>query len=219
MLVRDVDLTAAARIRNAALEGFALNGVAATSIRDVAKAAGVSAGLVQHHFKSKDALRQAVNEYAVRVGAEALQGLGQDTATEDLVQEIGDRLTALMRDHHHALLYVVRSAAEGDEAGMGIFDTFVAVADEQTRRLKREGALRKGLDLRWAALHVVIINLGTALLEPAISRHLDDPLRSPEELERWNRASTELFRSGIFRPEVPAGKGAVNRRARKVAAR
>jgi len=43
------DLNAAARIRNAALEGFAANGVAATSIRDVAAAAGVSPGLVQHH--------------------------------------------------------------------------------------------------------------------------------------------------------------------------
>jgi AcrR family transcriptional regulator len=42
------DLSTYARIRNAALEGFATRGVAATSIRDVATAAGVSPGLVQH---------------------------------------------------------------------------------------------------------------------------------------------------------------------------
>jgi hypothetical protein len=58
--------------------------------------------------------------------------------------------------------------------------------------------LRGGVDRRWAALHVVIFNLGTALLEPAINRHLERPLLTADELERWNVATTELFRSGLF---------------------
>ena len=199
MLVRDEDLSAPARIRNAALAGFARNGVAATSIRDVARAAGVSAGLVQHHYGTKDALRRAVNDYVVRVGAEALAGLGESTSGDDLVAEIGNRITGLMRDHHDALLYVVRSAAEGDPGALEIFDSFVAVADAQIARLEREGLLRPGLDRRWAALNVVVINLGTALLASAIDRHIDAPLLTPAQLQRWNVASTELFRSGLFR--------------------
>lgn len=198
MLVRDEDLTPAARIRKAALEGFARNGVAATSIRDVAQAAGVSGGTVQHHYKTKDDLRAAVNEYVVPVGQEALARIGDTTAGEDHVQEMGDRITGLMRDHHDALLYVIRSAAEGDEGALAIFDSFVAVADAQLARLDDEGLLREGVDRRWAALHVVIFNLGTALLEPAISRRLERPLRTADELERWNVATTELFRSGLF---------------------
>src|SRR5579885_743136 len=47
MASHDSDLTAAARIREAALRLFAERGVSAASIRDVAKAAGVSAGAVQ----------------------------------------------------------------------------------------------------------------------------------------------------------------------------
>lgn len=200
VLVQTEDLTAAARIRNAALEGFALHGVAATSIRDVAKSAGVSPGLVQHHFKNKDALRKAVDEYVTRVGAEALGGNGEDAASADLVQDVGNRITAWMRDHHLALLYVIRSAAEGDQSAMKIFDSFVEVGDVQINRLADDGLLRQGLDRRWAVLHVVIMNLATALLEPAINRHLENPLRDPDQLERWNRASTELFRSGLFAP-------------------
>src|SRR5437870_1488254 len=59
------DLTSAARIRNAALQAFAAQGVAGTSIRDVAKAAAVSPGLVQHHFRSKAGLRRAVDDFVV----------------------------------------------------------------------------------------------------------------------------------------------------------
>lgn len=200
MLVETEDLTAAARIRNAALEGFAHSGVSATSIRDVARRAGVSPGLVQHHFKNKDALRKAVDDYVARVGADALGSNAVVADGGDLVKEIGDRITAWMREHHLALLYVIRSAAEGDRAALKIFDSFVEVGDAQIDRLAGKGVLRQDLDRRWAVLHVVIMNLATALLEPAINRHLERPLRDPDQLERWNRASTELFRSGLFRP-------------------
>ena len=59
------DLTAYARIRNAALELYADKGPARTSIREVARAAGVSPGLVQHHFGTKQNLLRAVNEFVI----------------------------------------------------------------------------------------------------------------------------------------------------------
>ena len=51
------DLTARARIRDAAIQLFAEHGIAATTIRGIAKAARVSEGLVRHHFGSQDDLR------------------------------------------------------------------------------------------------------------------------------------------------------------------
>jgi AcrR family transcriptional regulator len=200
VLAEPNDLTAVARIRNAALEGFALNGTAVTSIRDVAKRANVSPGLIQHHFKNKAGLRRAVDEYVIRLGAEAF-GSGEPPGdSDDTVQLIGNRITAWMRDHPLALLYVVRSVTEGDPSGLAIFDSLVAVGDAHVEHLASEGLLREDLDRRWAVLQVIIMNLATALLEPAINRHLDAPLRTPDQLERWNRACTELFRNGLFRP-------------------
>jgi AcrR family transcriptional regulator len=57
------DRSTAARIRDAAITLFAADGVAATSVRAIAAEAGVSAGLVIHHFGSKDGLRIASDEY------------------------------------------------------------------------------------------------------------------------------------------------------------
>ena len=50
------DLAPRARIREAALRLYAKHGTQATSIRMVAEEAGMSAGAVMHHFKSKDEL-------------------------------------------------------------------------------------------------------------------------------------------------------------------
>ena len=59
------DLTARARIRDAALRLFAERGLDGTTIRDIAKEAGVSGGLIRHHFGSKDDLRAACDRYAL----------------------------------------------------------------------------------------------------------------------------------------------------------
>ena len=48
------DLTAKARLRDAALRLFAERGIEATPVRDIANAAGVSGGLVRPHFGSKE---------------------------------------------------------------------------------------------------------------------------------------------------------------------
>ena len=202
--MREGDLTAVARIRNAALEGFARDGVAATSIRDVARAANVSPGLVQHHFKTKAELEQAVNEYVVEIATEAYTGFEQTTATaetaaDDLVGAMGDRITEFVRDHPSALLYVVRSAARGEQAGLEIFDAFLAIVRSQVEWLAQDGILREDVDRLWASLHVVIWNLGTIMLEPAINRHLPAPVHDSDQLERWNRATTELFLHGVVR--------------------
>jgi AcrR family transcriptional regulator len=199
----DSDLTAVARIRNAALEGFARDGVAATTIRDVAKAAGVSPGLVQHHFKTKADLERAVNEYVLQVAIEASAGLEESTAdatTEELFLEMGERTTSLVRDHRAALLYVIRSASNGERAGLDIFDAFLALVERHVDRVAEEGALRDGVDRLWLGLQVVILDLGTVLLEPAVNRHLPDSLRTPDQLERWRKACTELLRQGFVKP-------------------
>jgi AcrR family transcriptional regulator len=203
MRAADSDLTAMARIRNAALDGFARDGVAATTIRDVAKAAGVSPGLVQHHFKTKADLEQAVNEYVLRIAVEASEGLEENTAeatTEELFDAMGKRIMGLVRDHRPALLYVIRSAAAGEKAGFDIFDAFLGLVTKHVDRLAEEGTLREDVDRLWLGLQVVILDLGTVLLEPAIERHLAKPMLEPDQLERWRKACTELLRRGAVKP-------------------
>jgi AcrR family transcriptional regulator len=58
-LVAFADLTARARIREAALRHFAEEGYQGATIRAIAGTAGVSPGLLRHHFGSKEELRAA----------------------------------------------------------------------------------------------------------------------------------------------------------------
>ena len=61
------DRTTRARIRDAAIECFADHGVADTTVRKIAATAGVSPGLVMHHFGSMDGLRLACDEHVAAV--------------------------------------------------------------------------------------------------------------------------------------------------------
>jgi AcrR family transcriptional regulator len=197
------DLTSLARIRNAALQRFAEDGVAATSIRDVAKQAGVSPGLVQHYFANKAALVEAINGHVVALATDLFGDLSESGSPIEAQRELGDRVTEFVREHPTAVRYVARSAADGDEAALEIFDAFVAIAREQWQRLADHDLLRPDADLTWTSLHAVVLILGTVLLEGAVDRHLPQPFFVPEQLERWNEASNALFREGAYR-KAPA---------------
>jgi AcrR family transcriptional regulator len=187
------------RIRDVALEGFARDGVEATSIRDVAAAAGVSPGLVQHYFPSKAALRAAVDEHVKEVARAAL---AVRRVEGDIIEDLAERLTALVAENFLALRYVARGVAEGDKAALAIFDTLTELCLAQLSELKRRGMLREDLDLEWAALHTVLINLATVIMEPGISRGLGKPFLTKREVERWKEATTKLFVAGEIRQPV-----------------
>ena len=204
MRVLESDLTAAARIRNAALERFARDGLAATSIRDVAEAAGVSAGLVQHHFSTRRGLRDAVNDYVASVVGDAFSDTDSSQGG-DPIAELGDRITSVVREHPTAILYVARALAEGDDAVLRLFDAFYEIAASEQARLRRAGLLRSDVDRVWAALQPLVWNLGCVLFSDAISRRLPESFFSPGGLERWNAASTAFFAHGV-------GAGGQNKR-------
>jgi AcrR family transcriptional regulator len=196
--VRSTDLSTSARIRNAALEGFAERGVRGTSIRDVASTAGVSAGLVQHHFGTKAGLREAVDEYVIAVAIETFENLVGGDSDEEAWQAMGDTTTAWVRDNAVAVRYVARGLSEGDPGAAKIFAALVQVARSSwLAPLADQGALHSDVDRDWAAIHVIVFNLASVLLEPAISRELPAPFFTPEQLQRWNVATTELYRRGL----------------------
>jgi AcrR family transcriptional regulator len=198
--VRPSDLTATARIRNAALQSFADKGIASTSIRDVAAAAGVSPGLVQHHFGTKAGLRAAVNEHVIAVATEALQDLLQTGTTPEGWAVMGEIVTAFVRANALALRYVARALIEGDPEAARIFDTLVEVAHRNwLDPLAQSGALEPTIDRDWAAIHAVVFNIASVLFESAISRHLPEPFFSPGQLQRWNKATTEMYRRALTR--------------------
>ncbi len=160
------DLTAKARIRNAALELFAAKGAANTSIREVAAAAGITHGLVVHHFGNKDGLRQAVRQHVIELLRQALKSVpGEGAATE--IRQARDTSVDRMLTAKPALMDYLRRAmldpAESD------YELIALVADltlAEVRDLRSRGLAATRTPDYLQAMAVMVRELGPRLLAP-----------------------------------------------------
>jgi TetR/AcrR family transcriptional regulator, regulator of cefoperazone and chloramphenicol sensitivity len=193
----DQDLTAKARIRDRAMELFAAQGVAATSLRSVAKAAGVSPGLVVHHFGSKEGLCRAVDEAVVErfeltVAEVPIEGPG-----DELLERRSAALVSLLRSQPVLCDYIGRVLSENTEASADLFHRLFAAASRD-RRLVKAGAIRAEADPFWRAFHQMLLVIGPLMMRPLIERELGGPLLDERNFERWMRANRDLLKHGLY---------------------
>lgn len=191
------DLTARARIREAAMELFARQGVAATSLRAVARAAGVSPALVVHHFRSKDGLCEAVDEAVVGRFTERLRSVPLDGPADELLRLRGELLSDLMGSEPVVCDYIARALADGTDTSADLFHKMFAAARADDA-LVSAGAIRPDTDAEWRALQQLMLIVGPLILRPLVERELGEPLYAPESIERWMRANVDFMRHGIY---------------------
>lgn len=194
--------SSADHIRDVALSRFAVQGTAGTSLREIAAAAGVSLGRVQHHFRTKAGLIRAVDEHVLTV----MRGSMPDPLappSEDTVGDFGDRVVELYTNFPNIITYVARSLVDGDEIGLAAFDNLVTRGKARWANLAQRDMTRPDLDLDWAALNPIILALGAIILQGQIERHLPGPFTSPEQLRRWEQAVSSLLRQGQLKHEGP----------------
>src|SRR5215469_8162596 len=142
------DLTARARIRNAALALLGEYGIRATSIRKIARAAGVSPGLVQHHFRTKRALENEAAGYVRAKMAELAQvepGSGRARGTLTL----GAPVVEFISDNPDVVAYVRRVILEDSPTGRSLLDSMLALSRSLNEQLRQHSLLRDDLDAQW----------------------------------------------------------------------
>jgi AcrR family transcriptional regulator len=183
------------KIRDAALMEFAARGVESTSLREVASRAGVSVGLIQHHFGSKAALVNAVNRHVTDLLHTVLAS-GPGAVTVD---DFGEQVMALLVQHPAVIDYLARSFVEETPLGSTIFDTLIEMGIARWERRSEEGQTVADLDSPWAAINIVALFIGTVLLRTHIERQLPAPLLSPTEMARWGTAVNSLLARGYLR--------------------
>lgn len=179
------DLTARARIRDAALARFGADGVSGTSVRAVATDAGVSAALVLHHFGSKDGLRQACDDYVL----EAINaGDGADaSALADLLQAA----TPVRR-------YLARALLDGTAAATALFTEIVDRTEEWLATGEAEGWVRPTADARARAVTYVSWLLAPLVLGDQVGRLLGGDPAETATAVRGARAGLEMLTGGLF---------------------
>jgi len=182
------DLTARARIREAAIRLFAEHGVEETAILDIAKEAGVSGGLIRHHFGSKEGLRVACDTYVyselVRFKLEALE---KRKADPEFLVTFDARQVLLRR-------YFGRAMIDGSPAAASRFDDIV---DEYEQWFIDQPGLDLA-DARACAAVMTGMTIGVLTMQDHIARALaEDPL-SPKLQERISLAYGDIYSPALL---------------------
>jgi AcrR family transcriptional regulator len=189
------DLTARARIRDSALRLFAERGTDAATIRDIAKAAGVSAGLVRHHFGSKDALRDACDSYALdrlmRIKEQAI--LEGQLADAGFMSAVHPTVLALYR-------YLARVLLDGSPAAASMFDEMVELAE----RWLADHHPGRSTDPRAYAAVLVAMQIGMLGMHEHLSRALGADILSSEGYLRMSRGMVDLHSQALLSPDQAA---------------
>jgi len=160
------DITARARLRDAAIECFALRGFEA-SVREIAARAGVSAGLIRHHFGTKDALRAECD-------AEVLRRY-RDLKVEGIRMSPTQTMAALSQldDFAPMFVYILRSVRDGGPAGREFIEGMIAEAEIFSEDAVREGLLKPSRDPAARARYLVTSSLGGLLVQLTLMPDLD----------------------------------------------
>jgi AcrR family transcriptional regulator len=124
------DLTARARIRDAAIRLFAERGIDGATVRDIAREAGVSPGLLRHHFGSKEALREACDVYALDSLVKIKEELVFDgkAASPGFLPSMHPTVVLLHK-------YITRGLLDGSPAAAALFDDMVAVTEQWIHKM------------------------------------------------------------------------------------
>jgi AcrR family transcriptional regulator len=192
------DLTTKARIRDTAMEVFGTKGVAASSLRTVARAAGVSPGLIVHHFRSKQGLISAVDQAVLARIELALREVPiEDDPGADVIARRAEVVAAFLHSQPALCDYLGRALAERTDASAELFHRLYAFA-ARDQRLVAANVLRADTDPFWRAMHQIVLIVAPLILRSLIERELGGELLSQDNVVRWMRARTDLLQHGLY---------------------
>jgi AcrR family transcriptional regulator len=196
------ELTTREAILHAATVMFGKHGFRGASIRQIAREAGVSPGLVQHHFGTKDRLREACDERVMRLLKET-QGQflhrGAPPIQADDIRQL-ERIQPVID-------YLILSLSSGTESSRHWFQEI----SEYTHEAITSGAIGPPLDPeKDDSQMVAAVQTAMALGVTAFYRTIQQSLGVEDEAElmlRVGRARLLLASERILGPDVRSQLG------------
>ena len=187
------DLTARARIRDAALREFGDKGYDGATIRGIAARAGVSSGLLRHHFGSKQELRDACDEYLVKTMRDINEQVQANVERGD-VHYVSARIPV---GQYQA--YITRALVEGS-AGQ-LFDEMVAMTEGWLAVADQNRAYPAAVDVKSRAAVITAMALAVPLLQQHVSRGLGVDIDSPEGDLKMAATLVDVYANPLLTPE------------------
>jgi AcrR family transcriptional regulator len=198
------DRTARAVIRDEALRMFAVRGPDAVRLREIAAAAGVSPGLVVHHFGSLDGLRAVVDQYVVDTFDAILAEAIERGAPDPYGPVASGAITTLLAAHLPADSpipgYLRRMLLAGTDQARELFARLQRMSRAALDDMVAAGVSAPGADPDVRAAFLMVNDLALLLLRDRLTETLGvDPL-SPEGMRRWSREALAVYGAGLRAP-------------------
>jgi AcrR family transcriptional regulator len=193
------DLTTQARIRDAAIRLFGRDGFTRATIRAVAAAAGVSPGLVIHHFGSKAGLRDACDQHVLAQTASQGREKADPESTRQLIQDYLNNPD----QYSDEITYIRRTLSDESEAGDAFFDAVVRQTQDIIHAGMEAGTIRKFDDVRSTAVFIASNSLSILMLGRHLSRTLgtvgpEPDGIGPDLLRQLTLPALEIYTHGFY---------------------
>jgi TetR/AcrR family transcriptional regulator, regulator of cefoperazone and chloramphenicol sensitivity len=188
------DLTARARIRDAAIRRWGADGFGA-SVRAIAADAGVSPGLVIHHFGSKDGLRAVCDEHVLRSIREAETEAFTQSSPADWLAQL-----ATLDDYAPMVGYLVQTLLAGGDLAATLLERMAKDAETYLADAVAAGRMKPSRDPAARASFLVDVGIGAVL--SFVRRHppVDGDYRTT--LRRYAEVNSlpalELYTEGLL---------------------
>ncbi|OLT20809.1 hypothetical protein BJF78_35035 [Pseudonocardia sp. CNS-139] len=169
---------------------FAARGVSGATIRGIAERAGTSPALVQHHFGTKDGLREACDRFVLEyLRAGVTEGIDRGQIGEPSF------IAAVYASAPPVLRYLTRALVDGSPTAAQVFDEVVGITEQYLQGVPANS------DAHTRAVVFTGMRLGLTVLHEHVSRALGVEMFSPEGSSRVGLATLDVVAPQI----VPDG--------------
>ena len=161
-------VTAKERIRDAALDLYSDFGEDGTSMRAIAHAAGVTVGLVVHHFQTKDGLRDAVERYIVDLFADTIHRVPVTSVPGELAAGQNQAIARMLAERRDVLGYLRRAVLDSTGNRGSVLKMLTDLAVENVTALREGGFASTENRLSDQVIGVMVRQLGQQFLQPMV---------------------------------------------------
>ncbi|MCE5289624.1 MAG: TetR family transcriptional regulator [Nocardiaceae bacterium] len=191
----DSDLTTRARIRDAAIATFGDQGFA-VGVRTIAEAAGVSPGLVNHHFGSKEGLRAECDAFVLEAIRRSKSDFMHNSSSANFLAALAE-----VDSFAPLIAYLMRSFQAGGSLAAHLFNDMVANSETYLQEGVDAGLIRPSRDPKARARYLALIGGGGLMLYLQL-KAADGPIDYRQVLQDYTRdvmgPSLEIYTEGLI---------------------
>jgi AcrR family transcriptional regulator len=166
---------------------FAEKGFRGATMKSIAAAAGVSVGLVQHHFGTKDELHRACDEVVLDMIHTKVDALDAGTLTDPAV------LSGLMAVAPLVQRYVGRALVDGSDAVQGLIDEVMDQMEAYLTSTSPDRYPEGARVTRDTATVMAAVNTSIMVLQPMVAERLGVEPWTDEAIMRIGMAMLDTF--------------------------